>query len=215
MNILIRPILYVTFALVLLCQNCGNNENFSVRSQSPSGRYAVELVGTKKPAGALPGEFYLQQVRLTAFKDQKRVLEDDQFYSEDHYESPFLQAFPLQQWISDSILRLGEDDHQPFRDEIALSNSAQQKINLLIIKYGKYERFLIFDLDPGSKVQLLASPQFNKEWAASEVFYTAYYDDRSFAGSSGGARTRKIEDGPQKLSVDVKEVQNNSKPFRR
>lgn len=206
MQFLTKPILYFAVAFGLLCQTCNTAEKFTLLTQSPNRRYSVQLEGTRKPPNALPGEFYVQQVKLTALKDRNVVVADPQFYSEDRYEQSFLQAFPLRQWVSDSVLRLGGDSNQPFRDELFFLNATEEHLDLLIIQYGKYERFLVFDLNPDARIQLQASPQLDKEWAASEVHYTAYHNNHSFSGSAGQDRSRKIEDGPQKLSVDLKDV---------
>ena len=205
---LTKSILYSLVAFGLLYQTCNTEQSFNLVTNSPNGRYTVQLTGTKKPPNALPGEFYVQQVTMKALRDNNVVSEDPEFYSEDRFEQPFLLAFPLRQWTDNSVLRLGDSSKQPFSDEISLSNNTEEPIDLLIVKYGKYERFLVFDLKPGARIQLQASPQLDKDWVASEVRYTAYYNDHSFSGSAGQVRSRKIEEGSQNVSVDIKDMEN-------
>lgn len=90
--------------------------------------------------------------------------------------------------MSDTALRLGDNtSSQPFTDDVVVSNHTGQPLKFLSLRYGKYERFLVFDLDAGAVLKLRASPQFNREWPASSVFYRAYTNGGGLRGNAGNA----------------------------
>lgn len=192
-------------AIALAYHSCDRGIEFNIETRSPKQVYVVRFSAKKTPPRALPGEFYVQDVRLVAAKGKDFVVTDDNFFHNDPYDPLFLEAYPIQEWISDSILRLGNAEPQPFQDEITLVNRTAQALDLVVVEYGKRERFLIFDLKQGGQLKLKASPQFGKENPATGVFYTAYCKGRSFSGSHNEVNQRNLQGGPLRILVDVED----------
>lgn len=179
-------------------------EDFNIITTSPQGTYHVKLEGKAKPSNALQGEFYVQEVKIEALKESQVIFADNNFYRADPYETSFLQAYPTYEWLNDYTLRLGESSTQPFYDEIIISNDTEEQLYFLILRYGKYERFLIFDLTSKQKVQLKASPQLRKEHPATMVTYNAYTNGHSFSGSAGELKQRTVVNGALRILVEIK-----------
>lgn len=200
--------IFIVMALVFVSLSsgaCRTGGDFRLDTTSPGGLYRVRLQGSVDPPNARPGENYVQRVRIDALKRNETFLVDDEFYREDNYEPQFLQAYPLQEWINDSTLRLGrKSSGDPFQDQIVVSNETQDPIEFLRIQYGKYEMFLAFDLAPGDELRLAASPQFFANPSASIVSYAAYINGERLDGVVEGSQRNSPTAGSQQILVKVK-----------
>lgn len=193
----------VVIAVGLFFQSCGGDLRFQIETRSPRGTYHVTLEGVKSPATALPGEFYVQNVKLVADKENRPIVVEQNFFKADHYDPSFFDVYPLNEWTNDFTLRLGDRNPQHFLDTVVIRNMTDVELNLVIVDYGRFERFLIFDINPGKSVTLQTSPQFDRGQPASGVAYTAYSQDRFFSGAEQRSGERKVEDGPIKTSVEI------------
>jgi hypothetical protein len=186
------------------CDRTAGKES-ELSTASPHGVYLVRLAVKGEPPGARPGERYRKTIKLEAVKEGKLVAADDVFFSEEQYDVSFAEAYPVREWVSETVLRLGDNtSSQPFADEVVVSNHTGQPLRFLSLHYGKYERFLVFDLDAGAVLKLRASPQFNREWPASSVFYRAYTNGGELRGNAGGANRGEATDRPLTVAVDIK-----------
>lgn len=89
-------------------------------------------------------------------KSSQTFFVKDPFFRGGSLDEHFKGAYPVIEWINDSSLRMGGNlASQPFRDEIKLINKTKEKLDIVEIFYGKYERFLIFDLEPELTLTLL------------------------------------------------------------
>ena len=89
---------------------------------------------------------------------------------------------------------------------IKLINKTKEKLDVVEIFYGKYERFLIFDLEPQLTLTLPASPEVSNSLPLAA---TLIYEATNF--STKRKRTKMIEnfqrknasEGPLKLVVEI------------
>lgn len=182
----------------------GSQAKFKIDTASPNGRYRLKLEGRTDPPNPLPQEFYSQSVTLEATKDSQILAVDDKFFREDAYDGLFLQRYPVHEWVSDSVLRLGDlSSKDSFRDDLIVKNSVKEQLSLVILQYGKYEVFFIYDLPPGKQVELKASPQLYTNVPATMVFYRAYAKDLSLSGNVGALSARNESPRPIKLVVEI------------
>jgi hypothetical protein len=176
-----------------------------IETRSPQGTYTVsfELKAGEADAVGLFTEF----VKLKVTKSSQTFFEKDPFFAGRALEPHFKGAYPVIEWINDSSLRMGGNlASQPFRDEIKLINKTQEKLDVVEIFYGKYERFLIFDLEPELTLTLPASPQVSN---GLPLAATVIYEATNF--STKQKRTKVIEnfqrknasEGPLKPVVEI------------
>jgi hypothetical protein len=100
----------------------------------------------------------------------------------------------------------GDLASQPFRDEIKVINKTKEKLDVVEIFYGRYERFLIFELEPQRTLTLPASPQVTN---GLPLAATIVYEATNF--STKRMRTKMIEsvqrknssEGPLKSVVEI------------
>jgi hypothetical protein len=123
------------------------------------------------------------------------ILVDDEFYREE-VDHPFLKEFPAHDWISDSILRFANvKPPQGSADKIVVVNNGK-RVSVLKVEYGSFgEKFLIFDLATGAKVELqvLSSNQYPNP----NVSYTVYANGQALKDMATG--WRKSETGSEIL----------------
>ena len=177
-----------------------------VETRSPQGTYTVLFERRKGAANALG--FFPEFVKLTVTRNHDLFFVKDPFFGGGKLELHFKGAYPVIEWVNDFSLRMGGDlASQPFRDEINLINKTEEKLDVVEIFYGRYERFLIFDLEPQATLTLLASPQFSvNQPPAANVIYEAT------SLSTGHKRSNIIEnvqrksasDGPLKTAVEIR-----------
>jgi hypothetical protein len=176
-----------------------------VQTKSPQSTYTVlfEL----KPGEANGLGWSTEFVKLKVTKGSQIFFEKDPFFAGRELEPHFKGAYPVLEWINDSSLRMGSDlASQPFRDEIKLINKTKEKLDVVEIFYGKYERFLIFDLEPQVTLTLPASPQVSNNLPLAA---TVIYEATNF--STQRKRTKMIEnfqrkdasEGPLKSVVKI------------
>jgi len=163
---------------VLLIASCSSfaGLDFNLDTASPQKTYLVKLEGR--------GESFtstVQQVKLTVLKGAETIAVDVNFYREE-VDHPFSEEFPVHEWMSDSVLRLGkENTAQSTGDKIVVINNGNDRLDVLKVEYAsRGEKFLIFDLDPGARVELKVlpsgqSPNPSVEYAvyASGIWFAA------------------------------------------
>ena len=199
-------VLSVGAAVALYSATSRNSEHDPiVETRSPQGTYTVLF--ERKTGAANSLGFFAEFVKLTVTRNHDIFFVKDPFFGGGKLELHFKGAYPVIQWVNDFSLRMGGDvASQPFRDEIKLINKTGEKLDVVEIFYGRYERFLIFDFEPQANLTLPASPQFSVNLpAAANVIYEAT------TLSTGHKRSKIIEnvqrksasDGPLKTVVEI------------
>jgi len=163
--------------------------NFNIDTASPRNTYRIKLEG-REPSFTSA----VQQVKLTVFKGTETILVDDQFYREES-DHPFLKEYPARDWISDSVFRFATvKPSQRARDKIVVVNNGNERVSGLKVDYGSFgEKFLIFDVASGAKVELpvLSSNQYPNP----NVSYTVYTNGQSVKNMATG--WHQIETGSE------------------
>lgn len=181
------------------------NDRSIVKTRSPQGTYTVlfEL----KPGKTNSLGFFTEFVKLKVTKGSQVFFVKDPFFAGRELELHFKGAYPVIEWVNDFSLRLGRDlASQPFRDEIELINKTKEKLDVVEIFYGKYERFLIFDLDPQITLTLHASPQVsdNLPLAATLIYEaTKFSTKRKRAKMIHLVQRDDASEGPLKSVVEI------------
>lgn len=206
-QILIAVSLSLLAGVAFLSSSCdGPQYNFDIDTTSPAGMHRVKLQGRTRPTNPLPWESYVQTVKLEALTGTRVLRSDDGFFRADPLEGLFLQTFPMYEWVNDFTLRLGDSTSKDtFHDRLIAVNKLQEPLSLVILHYGKYERFLIFELAPSEQVEFDASPQFHANLPASTVFYGAYNERRSLIGNVSTAQRQSTSEGPIRVTVEISE----------
>lgn len=159
--------------------------DFNMNTASPQRNYRVKLEGK---GGSVTSS--VQQVKLTAFKGTETVLIDDRFYRQD-VDHPFSAEYPVGEWLSDSILRLGKrDSAQISGDKIVVVNGGENPVDVLKVEYGSLgEKFIIFDLMPRARVELRVLPYSDSgQYPNPNVSYSAYANGQLSGGMAKGWR---------------------------
>lgn len=196
-------VLIIAGAIVLLMWL--EKDGVNISTASPGGSYRVDIKGETTPKHSLPVEFYVEDVRLEAYKGEERVTADNDFYHGDPFEASFLQAYPEYEWLNDSTLRLSaRAANRSLKDELTILNSTGENLELLEISYGKFERYLIFDVAPRAQINLRAVTEFEHPWPVYGFSYTAYFKGSVLRGSSNEIENRKVADGPVKFVADIR-----------
>lgn len=151
--------------------------------------------------------FFGEFVKLTVTRHHDVFFVKDPFFRGGQLELHFKGAYPAIEWVNNFSLRMGGDvASQPFRDEIKLINKTEEKLDVVEIFYGRYERFLIFDFEPQATLTLPASPQFSiNQPAAANVIYeaTSLSTGHKRANIIETVQRKSASDGPLKTTVEI------------
>jgi len=174
--------LLVAVLLIVSCSSFSGLD-FNLDTTSPQKTYLVKLEGR--------GESFtstVQQVKLTVLKGTQTIAVDNNFYREE-VDHPFPEEFPIHEWISDSVLRLGkENTGQISGDRIVVVNNGKDRLDVVKVEYAsRGEKFLIFDLAPGAKVELKVLP--SGQSPNPNVEYSVYANGIWFAAMGKEWRT--------------------------
>ena len=195
----------VLLFLSLIClPACGPAAAFKIDTVSPGGQYRLKLEGRGEAPNAGPGELQRQVVTLESEKGSQIVATDNRFFVEDTGDF-FRQRYPAHEWVNDSTLRLGDRSPKDrFQDRLIVTNRTDQPLDLVILRYGKYEMFFIYDLDPGKQLELNAAPQIASGLPATDAFYQAYSNGHASTSGTAKAPSRSTEPvGPVNVNVDI------------
>lgn len=151
-------ICYISIAAFSLsCVTAGASQT---RITSPNKTYALSFTDDIEANQGLM--FENRVIWFSLSKNDVVVLEKELFARDKAYKLPrFTDKYPRQEWKAENVLRLGE--HNPLPDsscnEIIVSNMTSDVITYFDVIILTPERFLIFDLHPGSSIKLYAQPE--------------------------------------------------------
>ena len=98
------PVKFCLLAVCLIASACSlSGLDFNIDTASPQKTYLVKLEGRGQSLAST-----VQQVKLTVIKRAETILVEDKFYREET-DHPFSKEFPVHEWLSDSVLRLGKE----------------------------------------------------------------------------------------------------------
>jgi hypothetical protein len=201
-----RYAIFFTSVTIYLTASCG----FQVISDgdtykcSPDRNYCARIHIQKD--GSSSTSDFSEKGTLTFYKAGEVI----HFYTwkmKDGFEPSFTEAKPIIEWISDSVLRLGEDrSDQPFLDEAVISNYADKNIKFVSVSNGKFESFWLFDIQAFSKTRVRISPRFKPDGSSNSVvgYGGAFSDNTKFEGTVHGKIRKSPDDGANSYIVDIR-----------
>lgn len=201
----------VVVLIVSLACRASEQERFELNTTSPDGTYRALF----KEQVSVPGPLH-HEVQFDVLKGDLRIVKDELLYKGGAYDSRFPELFPEHRWISSSVLRFGGKDNLPEaqHDEISIENATDRTLTYLRVNDGKYEVFLLFELQPRSFVTLYVQPQTDEGQDLSYIGCKGRFDDgTSIAEVAGNFRVRGRYHGRSHYSVKIsdKGVQITSK----
>lgn len=147
--------------LSVLTVSCGwfvykSDSSYSLTTESPDRTYKVVLkqeTGTGKVNPAREAE---ARIGFNVTKGGTSIVSKELLYSGDSLDMPFETLYPQHSWVSESVLRFGEElpGFKAQHDEIKVHNQTNRSLTYLRVNSGKYEMFLLFELKPNSTVIL-------------------------------------------------------------
>jgi len=181
-----------------------SGENYSINKTSPNGAYRVK-VEVRAEEGRETTRGYIEHVKVEFLKGQE-IINSYESRNPYQYEPTFHQAWPVIEWVSDSVLRMGQDrSDQPFYDELVLSNNTNEPIKYVGISYGRFESFWIFDLASKGQITLRASPRFKPDHSSNYFLgYSGVTESgKKFEGTGQSKQRKGPSDGPLKLQITI------------
>ena len=156
---------------------------FELDTKSPDSAYRLhfkERIGFPRPTR--------HEIQFDLFKEQTRILKDEQLYEGGVYDSRFSELYPEHLWVSPSALRFGSKDNLPKsqHDELVVENATDRTITYLRVNAGKYETFLLLELKAGSFVTLEVEAQTDKGQDLSYIGCKGRFADGTPIGEEAG-----------------------------
>lgn len=185
-----------------------SGRKYDVEQTSPNGVYRVKVkLREEKGTGTRD---YTERLSIQCFKGQE-IVYDFESVNSDQYEPSLLEGIQVVEWVSDNVLRMGRNrSNQPFNDELVISNETGEYLKHVSVGYGRFESFRVFDLAPGSKITIPASPGFTPD--GSSNYFLGYggltLSGKKFEGLMERNPRKSPADGPLKfqLTVSAKDV---------
>lgn len=206
MSNLNRLLFLTTVATSVFGQSCiwQSGLNYNIDKTSPTGLYRVRIESrAEEPKGTSK---YTEHVRFQFFKGQE-IVHTYIWENSDQYEPSFRDTAPVIEWAYNNVLRMGRDrSDQPFFDELILSNNTVEYLKHIGVSYGRYESFNVFDLAPGTKITLQASPGFKPDGSSNS--YLGYsgvtQSGRKFEGVKEANKRVSPAEGSLKFEITIK-----------
>jgi hypothetical protein len=170
----------LVLSTAFLALNSGFPMPGTIVRTSPNGTYQIVFESKlSRRASGLP----IETVSMQVLKGSKIFLTEESFFEAEPFEAKFPKAYPTLEWINDFTFHLVEaSSHQSIHDTIVVTNRSNEEIKYIALNYGRYERYLIFNLAPQAKV-------------AVETLSQATVSDRAYVGYRGTTLSgRSFED---------------------
>lgn len=200
----IRSLFFSILALTLMVygQNYNVDQNLNVDKLSPTGEYRVKVDVHVEEENDPAGHFN-ESAKIQVFKG-KEVIYCNEWKRRDNWESTFIDAHPIIEWVDDNALRMGKDrSTESLSNQLVISNNTGEPLKHMVVSCGKYENFYIFDLPPNSHLTLYPSPGLNPD---SSKNYFLGYGGKTQSGKkfSGVLEKRKPPAGEsERLDISV------------
>ncbi len=154
------------FILIVFAE-CGTNEPFLITT-SPGGKYEVKLNGQKERP------MFWAEVRFSVIKDGSPFWMNHYLHSGDAFDLSFEIGYPDHRWVDENIVQFynRENFKSGSPQKLILVNSTDRIVKYLYLQC--WDKFLLFDIQPGSEITLLASPpKGDRPWVS---FTGEFYD---------------------------------------
>lgn len=177
--------------------------DYDVDKTSPNGTYRIRVEVRKGPQKG-PRD-YTELGRYQFYRGHELIYTYN-WEEADQYEPTFRELKPSIDWVTDNILRMGDQDSdQPFFDEILLENQTDEILTYVSVGYGKSELFWLFDLKPAAKTFLRARPQFKTDGTSN--YFIGYggmtRSGKEFEGTTEAKQRESAADGPLKFAITI------------
>lgn len=154
----------VLFLSLILYLASGRFSEFLTIS-SPTETYRVSLTGQKgRPALGL-----MSEVQFEVFKDGELFVSKRYLHSADSFDLSFEAGYPNHSWLRENVLHFYRQEYfyKDRLDMVIVTNKTREKIRYLRVQ--ALDKFLIFDLEPLSSIELAASPPRGEiKWVGAE-----------------------------------------------
>lgn len=157
-------------------------------------------------------------VWLSVLRDKTPLAERIPFYHADAPRPRFLEGHPVHSWLSDSILRFGNENPLPQSrcDTIVVRNSSSRVIKHLEVEGVTDEIFLVLDLKPNESVKLYSQPENDLGIRYSSLGASGEFDGgpKGFDGTTSfDLRGGHVGPGHYCITVTDHEVSIKSEEF--
>lgn len=121
-----------------------------VSTSSPSRTYTVELSRSFIP-------LFEQIVRFNLYRNDQSIVKATYLISFDYFDSGFGEMYGNHGWVNESVLRFTShtSDREKRLDSLVVTNKTNKTVKYLIV--GALDLFLIFDIEPNSRIKLTAT----------------------------------------------------------
>jgi hypothetical protein len=132
-----------------------------VQFKSPKETYSVKLDADDAPAPNplnlfWPDDYRNRIVRATILTKDQPYLSDFVIYRGDAFDSSFKDRYPDHEWLSESVLLLGDGTEQDVprqKDQIIISNQSDESLSHVFLNAGT-NIFFVLDLPAGSTIEI-------------------------------------------------------------
>lgn len=139
-------------------------------SQSPTGKYTVELTGDKGRGGLVT----YAVVKYNLLVDGRPVTRDRLAHYGDWMDISFELAYPEHAWIDEKTLRFWNEHRREDKlDTLVISNNTAKRIKFLRIK--AWDMFFVFDVKPNTKQKLT----FTHRTESKQISAEGEFEDRA------------------------------------
>lgn len=174
-------------------------------SVSPDKTYRVVLAERRETRVA-PLSFMFDPpgcpAEFSAYKNGRPLFEKTDVGDDSNY---FADLFPVHEWMSDSVLRLGDVDAPGLEhDVLDVNNSSRQVISYLRVKTCKREMFWLFGVRPGEAVRLSACAQTDGHADLSRVAFSGMFEDgREIPFTGEDFKLRGVHGAPSRYRITI------------
>lgn len=125
-------------------------------STSPNKTRMIRLTGNQN-SPSFP--IIEHVVRFDMFRNGEVVLTTKHLYSGDWWDAGFTSIYPEHKWVNESVIRFSQNNGvvEEKADSLLIRNDTDMTIRYLRVRAK--DMFLLFDLQPNSTIELMASPQ--------------------------------------------------------
>lgn len=167
----ICSVIVVTIALLVLYKT--NKPSVFLTTQSPKENYTVILTGQKERP-----RFFTAEVHFQVLKNGKPFWTEQYLHSGDAFDLSFEIGYPDYRWLDENILHFyNQENFRKGNPQILFVVNKTNKV-VKYLKLEAWDKFLFFDIQPGSETKLFASPP--KGDYPSVAIEGIFYDGQSF-----------------------------------
>lgn len=175
--------LCLVMLVISLTLQVSGQRRLELSTISPDTTYQVDC---KEEVGSQASSHH--EVRCDVLKEKRPIIKNELLYEGGFYDNRFSELFPEYSWVSTSVLRFGRQDSvlPSQHDEVIVANETDQTLTYLRLDVGKYEAFLLFEVQPKSSLTLNVQPQSDEGRDSSYVGCKGRFDDGNLIAEAAG-----------------------------